>query len=82
MFKLEIKCYEQEAIQYDEVKFVDNQDVLDMVELRPKGLLVMLDEECMVPKGSDKGFLEKIRKEHITLNPKRFLVRTPPAALP
>ena len=52
---------------------MDNQDVLDMVETRPHGLLVMLDDECKVPRGSDKGFLDKIRKVHAA-HP-RFAVR-------
>jgi myosin heavy subunit len=64
VFKLEIRTYEAEGISYDEVKFVDNQDVLDMVEAKPSGLLVKLDDECKVPGGSDKGFLDKIRKAH------------------
>lgn len=55
---------------------MDNQDVLDMVELKPHGLLIMLDDECRVPKGSDKGYLDKIRKTHE--KNKRFLVSPPP----
>ena len=59
---------------------MDNQDVLDMVELKPHGLLIMLDDECRVPKGSDKGYLDKIRKTHE--KNKRFLVSPPPQPQP
>ena len=30
---------------------------------RPKGVFAMLDEECFVPGGSDKGFCNKICKQ-------------------
>jgi myosin-5 len=76
VFKQETTTYIAEEITFSEVKFVDNQDVLDMVELKPDGLLVMLDDECRVPKGSDLGYLEKIKKTH-HLNP-RFAVRSHP----
>ena len=74
VFKAEEKCYQSEGIDYDEVKFVDNQDVLNLIEKRPKGLLVMLDDEIKVPKGSDKSFLRKVNKVHID-NP-RYRHRT------
>jgi hypothetical protein len=36
-----------------QVKFIDNQDVLDLVELRPNGLLPKLDDEIKVRTGAD-----------------------------
>ena len=74
VFKAEEKCYQSEGIDYAEVKFVDNQDVLDLIEKRPRGLLVMLDDEIKVPKGSDSGYLRKVNKAHID-NP-RFRHKT------
>jgi myosin heavy subunit len=73
VFKAEEKCYKEQEITYDEVRFVDNQDVLDLVELRPNGLLPKLDDEVKVPKGSDMGYLDKIQKIHAD-NP-RFKAR-------
>lgn len=64
VFKAEEKCYKDEGIDYAEIKFVDNQDVLDLIEKRPEGLLPKLDDECRVPRGSDYGFYEKIRRSH------------------
>lgn len=55
------------------MKFIDNQDVLDLVELKPNGLLPKLDDEIKVPKGSDAGYLDKIGKIHAE-NP-RFRAR-------
>jgi len=74
VFKAEEKCYQSEGIDYAEVKFVDNQDVLDLIEKRPRGLLVMLDDEIKVPKGNDKSYLRKINKAHI--DNKRFRHKT------
>jgi hypothetical protein len=62
IFKQEEKCYQAEEIDYAEIKFVDNQDVLDLIEKKPEGLLPKLDDECKVPRGSDSGYLEKIQK--------------------
>ena len=51
--------YEQEGIELDEIKYDDNRDVLDLVEGRT-GLLALLNEECVRPGGSDKGFVGKV----------------------
>ena len=64
IFKAEEKCYKAEEIDYAEIRYVDNQDVLDLVEKKPEGLLPKLDDECKVPKGSDEGYLEKIKKNN------------------
>lgn len=64
VFKQEEKCYISEGIDYAEVKFIDNQDVLDLVEKKPHGLLIMLDDEVRVPNGSDKSYLNKVMRAH------------------
>ncbi|VEU34937.1 unnamed protein product [Pseudo-nitzschia multistriata] len=50
--------YEYEGIPLDEIKFDDNTDVLDLIEGKT-GLLSMLNEECVRPKGSDEAFVQK-----------------------
>merc|ERR1712032_1297025 len=50
--------YEYEGIPLDEIKFDDNTDVLDLIEGKA-GLLSMLNEECVRPKGSDEAFVQK-----------------------
>jgi myosin-5 len=64
VFKAEEKCYKSEEIDYTEVRFVDNQDVLDLIELKPYGLMPVLDDECKRPGGAESSFVEKICKHY------------------
>ena len=41
--------YEREAIDWSYITFVDNQDVLDLIE-KPLGILDLLDEQCRFPR--------------------------------
>jgi myosin V len=50
--------YEREGIPLDEIKYDDNTDVLDLIEGKT-GLLAMLNEECVRPKGTDMAFVQK-----------------------
>ena len=50
--------YEAEGIPLDEIKYDDNTDVLDLIEGKT-GLLAMLNEECVRPKGTDEAFVTK-----------------------
>ena len=50
--------YKAEGISLDEVKFEDNTDVLDLIEGRT-GLLKLLNEECVRPKGNDLDYVHK-----------------------
>uniref|UniRef100_A0A7S4DMC0 Myosin motor domain-containing protein n=1 Tax=Lotharella globosa TaxID=91324 RepID=A0A7S4DMC0_9EUKA len=59
-FKLEQAMYTAEGIQFDAIDFIDNQPMLDLITKKPHGVLPLLDEELVVPKGSDKGFLQKL----------------------
>lgn len=52
--------YEYEGIELGEVNFTDNADVLNLVEGR-MGLISVLNEECLRPKGNDISFVAKIR---------------------
>merc|ERR1712238_354143 len=51
--------YEYEGIELEEVTFSDNADVLDLVEGR-MGLISVLNEECIRPKGNDVAFVAKV----------------------
>merc|ERR1711933_186868 len=51
--------YEREGIPLDEITYDDNTDVLQLIESKT-GLLVMLNEECVRPKGSDQAFVQKV----------------------
>lgn len=63
-FKEEEAVYRREAIKFDHVEFIDNQAVLDLVEKKPEGILVLLDDEIRMPKGGDESFLDKIERKH------------------
>eukprot|EP00944_MAST-04C_sp_MAST-4C-sp1_P004336 g4336.t1 len=76
IFKEEAKECELQGIKFASGEgFTDNQDVLDMFEKKPKGLLLLLDEEVRLPRGSDEGFLHKICKEHAVGKKSRLLER-------
>ena len=65
IFKMEEQCYQSEGIDYSEVQFIDNQDVLDVVEKKPHGLLPMLDNEVKLGKrGTDENFLQQVDRLH------------------
>ena len=41
------------------IDFYDNQPCIDLIESK-LGVLALLDEECKMPKGSDKSWVEKL----------------------
>lgn len=64
VFKLEEQLYEREGIPWDALDFPDNQDSVDLLAGKKEGVFAMLDEECIVPNGSDQGFNNKLIKQH------------------
>lgn len=59
VFKLEQEEYVREEITWSFIDFYDNQPCIDLIEDRV-GILGLLDEECMVPKGSDEAWATKM----------------------
>mmetsp|Transcript_22721 Transcript_22721/g.59331 ORF Transcript_22721/g.59331 Transcript_22721/m.59331 type:complete len:559 (+) Transcript_22721:393-2069(+) len=55
--------YEEEGITWDHIEFPDNADMLELVEGK-KGLIAVLNEECIRPGGDDEGFTSKLSKAH------------------
>jgi len=70
MFVQEQEEYKQEGIQWAFIDF--GMDLLATIELIEKkmGILSMLEEECIVPKATDKTYLEKLMGKHLGKNPK------------
>jgi len=67
LFKLEQQIYEEEGVDWQYISFQDNQECVDLIEAKPPsglGLLTLLDEECLFPKGTDTSFSEKVCKTH------------------
>jgi len=55
--------YEREGIELAEITYDDNTDVLDLIEGRT-GLLALLNEECVRPKGNDQQFVQKALQQN------------------
>ncbi|CAJ2627713.1 unnamed protein product [Trifolium pratense] len=71
VFKMEQEEYTKEEIDWSYLEFVDNQDVLDLIEKKPGGIVALLDEACMFPKSTHETFATKLYqtfKDH-----KRFI---------
>ncbi|OIW05358.1 hypothetical protein TanjilG_28823 [Lupinus angustifolius] len=60
VFKMEQEVYTKEEINWSYVEFVDNQDVLDLIEKKPGGIIALLDEACMFPKSTHETFAQKM----------------------
>ena len=63
-FKLELKAFDEEDLPVANISFTDNQACIDLIEKRPKGLLVLLHEECSLPggKGTDDSYAQKVHE--------------------
>ncbi|KAH0643782.1 hypothetical protein KY290_035242 [Solanum tuberosum] len=60
VFKMEQEEYQKEAINWSYIEFIDNQDVLDLIEKKPIGVIALLDEACMFPKSTHETFTNKL----------------------
>ncbi|KAL9676992.1 hypothetical protein QQ045_005215 [Rhodiola kirilowii] len=60
VFKMEQEDYTKEEINWSYVEFVDNQDVLDLIEKKPGGIIALLDEACMFPRSTHETFAQKL----------------------
>ncbi|KAM3731027.1 hypothetical protein ACB098_12G131000 [Castanea mollissima] len=60
VFKMEQEEYTKEEIDWSYIEFVDNQDILDLIEKKPGGIIALLDEACMFPKSNHETFSQKL----------------------
>lgn len=63
VFKLEQEEYVKEQIEWSFIDFYDNQPCIDLIESK-MGILDLLDEECKIPNGSDKNWVQKLYSKH------------------
>ncbi|XP_045809003.1 myosin-9-like isoform X3 [Trifolium pratense] len=71
LFKVEQEEYTKEQINWSYIEFVDNQDVLDLIEKKPGGIIALLDEACMFPKSTHETFANKLYQTF--MKNKRFI---------
>ncbi|KAE9616100.1 putative myosin ATPase [Lupinus albus] len=71
VFKMEQEEYTKEQIDWSYIEFVDNKDVLDLIEKKPGGIIALLDEACMFPKSTHETFANKLYQTF--KNHKRFI---------
>ncbi|PKA47048.1 hypothetical protein AXF42_Ash011722 [Apostasia shenzhenica] len=75
VFKMEQEEYRNEDINWSYIEFIDNQDVLDLIEKKPIGIISLLDEACMFPKSTHESFSMKLfqsLRNHERLEKEKF----------
>ncbi|VAH16721.1 unnamed protein product [Triticum turgidum subsp. durum] len=60
VFKMEQEEYTKEEIDWSYIQFVDNQEILDLIEKKPGGIIALLDETCMLRNSNHETFAEKL----------------------
>ncbi|XP_038619759.1 unconventional myosin-Ih [Tachyglossus aculeatus] len=62
--KAEQEEYEMEGIEWEPVQYFNNKIICDLVEEKHKGIISILDEECVRPgEATDLSFLEKLEEK-------------------
>ncbi|XP_018568271.1 myosin heavy chain 95F isoform X2 [Anoplophora glabripennis] len=62
ILKHEQELYKREGLNVPEITYIDNQDCIDVIETKNKGILTLLDEESKLPKPSYTHFTEEVHK--------------------
>lgn len=63
---MEQEEYCKEKIIWKNIKFIDNQCVLDMIGQKACNIMSLIDEESKFPKGTDTTLLLKLNANHGT----------------
>jgi myosin V len=75
IFKMEQQEYEAQGVDWKYVEFLDNLDCVNLISQRPYGILPLIDEECLIPKGNDVTFASKVYKawdDHVRFSASRI----------
>jgi len=71
MFNLEQEEYRREKIEWKMINFgIDSQATIDLISKPNKCILSILNEECIMPNGTDDSFTRKLINAHGTRHPK------------
>lgn len=55
--------YQSEGLKWEKISYTDNSSILQLIEGKPVGVMAVLNEECVMPKGNDANLLAKLRKQ-------------------
>ncbi|KAM4708233.1 unconventional myosin-Ih [Discoglossus pictus] len=62
--KAEQEEYEMEGIEWEPVQYFDNKIICDLIEEKHKGIISIMDEECLRPgEATDLSFLAKLEEK-------------------
>ncbi|CAK4154436.1 unnamed protein product [Aphanomyces euteiches] len=65
VFVYEQEVYVEEGIDWSKLSFQDNIPCLELIEKKPLGILILLDEQALLGKrGSDDNFIQKLHQTH------------------
>ncbi|EQC37560.1 hypothetical protein SDRG_05158 [Saprolegnia diclina VS20] len=67
VFAKEQRMYASEGIEWKYIEFPDNAPCLQLLEDRPTGMWCLLDEECILPKGSNEAWITKLYQTFLPL---------------
>ncbi|VDM94340.1 unnamed protein product, partial [Onchocerca ochengi] len=56
--------YDVEQIDWGPIEIVDNKEVLDLIAMGPMSIMSIIDEESILPKGTDQSMLKKLHNHH------------------
>ena len=62
IFSMEMLLYKEEGIDAKSIDFCDNVGCVELLEAKG-GIIKMLEEEIMLPQGSDKSLIEKLHNK-------------------
>lgn len=60
VFKMEQEEYTKEEINWSYIDFIDNKDILELIEKKPGGIIALLDEACVLPRSTHETFAQKL----------------------
>ena len=64
VFKLEQAEYEKEGVNWKKITFIDNQEIIDLLARGQMSIIAMIDEEMIVPQGTDQTLCNKLHQQH------------------
>ena len=61
IFRVEETVYRNEGVEFQHVDFIDNSEVLDMLENRFGGLFCAIDDQVKIRGGTDENLMKAVR---------------------